>query len=83
MLHKTFVAIVVGCLLSISIMLNLNYLLPMSIDQKLLIGLLVAFPMWTIALVMSYSALSTAQAWRRCGYPLVISALINVFCFMG
>jgi hypothetical protein len=83
MLHKTLVAILVGCLLSISIMLNLNYLLPLNIDQKLIIGLLVAFPMWAIAMVMSYSSESAKQAWKRCGYPLVVSAFINVFYFMG
>jgi hypothetical protein len=83
MLHKTFVAILVGCLLSISIVLNLNHILPLNIDQKLITGLLVAFPAWVIAMLMSYSSKSAVQAWKRCGYPLVLSALINIFYFMG
>lgn len=83
MWSKTFIALFLGCFLSISIMLNLNYMLTMTVDEKLLIGLLFAFPIWVTAMVLVYAAESTKQALKRCGIPFTISAVINVIYFMG
>ncbi len=43
---KSFAAFFGGCLLSILIMLHLNQFLPAAIDKRLLIGLLIALPIW-------------------------------------
>jgi hypothetical protein len=80
---KTFAAIIGGCLLSITLMLNINFLLDIQIDQELLIGLLISFPLWVAAMVLCYSASSTLQAWKRCTVPFVISAAINAYYLLG
>ena len=74
---RTLVAIVGGCLVSISIMLNLNQLLPAAIDTRLLVGLLVAFPIWIAVMIWCYASESTKLAWLRCMSLLIISAGIN------
>lgn len=83
MIAKSFAAIFGGCLVSISVMLNLNYLLPVDVDTRLFIGLLIAFPLWIAAMVWSYSSLGGLQAWKRHGYVLVISLSINSFFILG
>lgn len=83
MWSKTFAAIVGGCLLSISIMLNLNYLLTFAVDAKLMLGLLVGFPIWCFAMVMCYSSKNAWQAWKRCMLPFVASVSINIVYFIG
>lgn len=80
---KTIAAILGGCLLSISLMLNLNYILDMQVDHQLLVGLLISFPIWVAGMVSCYAANSTLQAWRRCAIPIAISALINTYYFLG
>jgi len=74
---KSFAAIIGGCLLSVSIMLNLNQLLPANIDVRLLVGLLIAFPIWVAVMVWCYAGDSTKQAWLRCLGLLTISAGVN------
>ncbi len=74
---KSFAAIFGGCLLSVSIMLNLNQLLPAAIDVRLLVGLLIAFPIWVAVMVWCYASDNTKQAWLRCLGLLVISAGVN------
>ena len=74
---KSFAAIFGGCLLSISVMLNLNQLLPAAIDTRLVVGLLIAFPIWVGVMVLCYASENSKQAWLRCLGLLVISAGIN------
>jgi hypothetical protein len=74
---KSLAAIVGGCLLSVSIMLNLNQLLPAPIDTRLLVGLLVAFPIWVGVMVWCYASVNAKQAWLRCLGLLILSASIN------
>lgn len=82
MIARTFAALIGGCLVSISIMLNLNYLLPVEIDTRLFIGLLLAFPLWIATMVWCYSAAGGIQAWKRCFYILGCSATINTYFVM-
>lgn len=83
MWNKTIAALFGGGALSISLTLNLNYLLSMDVDQKLMIGLLMSFPIWVAGMVTCYAADSATQAWKRCGVPFVISLLINVYYFLS
>ena len=80
---KTFAAVIGGCLLSVSLVLNMNFLLSIQKDHELLIGLLIAFPLWVAGMVLCYAASSTLQAWKRCTLPFVISAAINAYYLMG
>ncbi len=77
MWSKTLAALIAGCLISISLMLNLNYILPLAVDTRLLIGLLAAFPLWVAAMVWCYGSRSAKQAWRRCGGLLMVSIFFN------
>lgn len=83
MIAKSFAALFGGCLVSISVMLNLNYLLPLAVDTRLLVGLLVAFPLWIAAMIWSYGSASGLQAWKRHAYVLVVSLSINSFFILG
>jgi predicted CDP-diglyceride synthetase/phosphatidate cytidylyltransferase len=80
---KTFAAIIGGCLLSMSLMLNLNYLLNIQVDHQLLLGLLISFPLWIGGMLACYAANTTLQAWKRCAVPFVVSAVINAYYFIG
>lgn len=77
MWSKTLAALIGGCLISISLMLNLNYSLPFAIDTRLLIGLLVSFPLWIGAMIWCFSSINGKQAWLRCIGLLAISLVIN------
>lgn len=80
---KTFAALIGGCLLSITVMLNINFILDVRADSGLLIGLLISFPLWVAAMVACYAASTTLQAWKRCAVPFVISAAINAYYLLG
>ena len=80
---KTLAALVGGCLLSISLMLNINFALDIQVDHELLIGLLISFPLWVSGMVFCYAANTTLQAWKRCAVPFVISAAINAYYLLG
>jgi hypothetical protein len=77
MWSRTFAGLIVGLLLSISIVLNLNLLLPLKEDTMLLIGVLIAFPLWAGIQVWSYSFVSAKKAWLKLSLVLVPSVLIN------
>lgn len=76
---KSIAAIIGGCLISISLMLNLNYLLPLAVDTRLFIGLLVSFPLWIAAMIWCYGSKSGWHAWKRCLSLLLVSCGINAF----
>jgi len=76
---KSLAAIIGGCLVSISVMLNLNYLLPFTVDTRLFIGLLTAFPLWIATMIYCYASNGGWQAWQRCGAILLVSVGLNSF----
>ncbi|SFC60919.1 hypothetical protein [Pseudoalteromonas denitrificans] len=80
---KSTAAIFGGCLVSISIMLNLNYILPTAVDTRLFIGLLCAFPLWITMMVWCYVSEGGLQAWKRCGSVLLVSIGINAIFVLG
>ena len=77
MWSRTFAGLIVGLLLSISIVLNLNLLLPLKEDTMLLIGVLISFPLWAGMQVWSYSFVSAKKAWLKLSLVLIPSVLIN------
>ena len=77
MWSRTFAGLLIGLLLSISLVLNLNLLLPIKEDTMLLIGLLLAFPIWAGIQVWSYSFASAKKAWLKLSFVLIPSVLIN------
>ena len=83
MIGKTFAAVFGGCLVSISVMLNIKFLIPVDVDVQLLIGLLLSFPLWVAAMVWGYSCKNGLQAWKKYSYILVVSIIINSIFILG
>jgi hypothetical protein len=77
MWSRTFAGLVLGLFLSVSIVINLNLALPVKEDTMLLIGLLIAFPIWAGVQVWSYSFVSAKKAWVKLSLVLIPSVLIN------
>lgn len=80
---KTSAALIGGCFLSISLTLNLNYLLPLRVDALLMLGILLAFPMWAALMVWCYSSSSGVQAWKRCSGLMALSLTLNTVLFLN
>jgi len=83
MWSKTTIAVVGGCLLSISLMLNLNFILPFEVDTRLFIGLLLAFPLWVGIMIWCYTSESFKQAFKRCSLLLIPSAVFNTLFLLN
>ncbi|NRA70338.1 MAG: hypothetical protein HRU24_04890 [Gammaproteobacteria bacterium] len=77
MWSRTFAGFLLGLLLSISVVLNLNLLLPIKEATMLLIGLLCAFPIWASCQVWAYTFTSSKKAWQTLTLTLAPSALLN------
>ena len=77
MWSRTFAGLIIGLLLSVSTVLNLNLLLPIKEDTMLLIGLLFAFPIWAGIQVWAYSFTSAKKSWLKLSLLLIPSVLIN------
>lgn len=83
MWSKSVIAIIGGCLVSISVMLNLNYLLPVMVDTRLFIGLLISFPLWVTTMIFCYGSKNSITALKRCSLVLIMSMSINAFFVVG
>lgn len=83
MWSKSIAAVIGGCLVSISLMLNLNYLLPLVVDSRLFIGVITAFPFWIATMIYCYCSKNGWQAWRRCGVILIVSVGVNSFYILS
>ncbi len=77
MWSRTFAGLLLGLLISVSVVLNLNLLLPIKEDSMLLIGLLCAFPIWAGIQVWAYSFTSAKKAWLKLALVLAPSAALN------
>ncbi len=83
MIAKTLVAVFGGCLVSISVMLNINFLLPVHIEIRLLVGLLLSFPIWVAAMIWAYSCSGILQILKRYAGVMFISIAINSIFILG
>jgi len=72
-----------GLLISISLVLNLNRLLPLAVDLRLLIGLLIAFPLWGGVMLYCYYSRSAPRAAFHCVALLAASSLLNAALLYG
>lgn len=79
---QSIAALFWGLLLSISIMLNLNKLMPLATDTRLFVGLLVGFCTWAAVITFCLSRNDAKQAARACGLWLLISVLVNVVMYV-
>jgi len=82
MWSRTFCGLILGLLISVSVALNLNLILPIAQDLSLLIGLLVAFPIWVGVQVWSYSFSSAKQAWIKGSMVLAPCMALSIFLVM-
>ncbi|MFT6901814.1 MAG: hypothetical protein ACJAXS_002013 [Colwellia sp.] len=65
MWSRTFAGLIIGLLLSVSIVLNLNLLLPIKEYTMLLIGLLLEFSIWAGIQVLGYFFTSAKKVWLK------------------
>ena len=77
MWSRTLAGFIMGLLLSVSLVLNLNLLLPIKEDTMLLLGLLLAFPIWAGIQVWGYSFTSAKKVWIKLSLVLIPSVLVN------
>lgn len=82
MWSKTLTGFVLGLLLSVSLLLNLNGLLPFAIDVRLLIGLLIGFVLWAGAMVYCYFCSDARSAALGCLKVLAVSVVFNAITML-
>ena len=75
MWSKGLAAIFGGCLLSTSMLINLNLLLPLTTEVKLLVSLLTAFALWIAIMIWCFTSRNAWQAWARCAAALMLSGI--------
>ena len=80
---KTLIGLFFGLLLSISIVLNLNLILPLAEDVRLISGLVLAFPIWAGVLVWSYAFEKARKAAKNISLVLIPSCLLNAVLLMN
>ena len=80
---KTISGLFLGLFLSMSIVLNINLILPLAEDVKLISGLVIAFPIWAGTLVWGYAYETAWAAAKKMSVILVPSILINVVLLMN
>ena len=80
---KTMVGLFLGLFLSMSIVLNLNLILPLAEDIKLISRLVIAFPIWAGTLVWGYAFETALAATKKISMFLVPSILINILLLMN
>jgi len=73
---KSLAGFFLGLLISTSLVLNLK-LLPLAVDVRLLIGLLLAFVLWGAVMTYCYYASSLKRASLNCGKLLAVSVALN------
>lgn len=80
---KTFIGFLFGLFLSISLVLNLNLLLPLAEDIRLLTGLVLAFPIWVGVLVWAFAHQKARSAAKHLSFVLIPSCLLNAILLMS
>lgn len=80
---RTLAGFFLGLLVAVSLMLNLNFLLPVPVDVKLLIGLISGFILWAGAMLYCYYSRSVGRASLNCLMVLVISGSVNAAFMLG
>lgn len=74
---KTPIATLLGLFLSISLLLNIIFILPLARDIELLIGMLLGFTLWISFLTL---LMASRKLWRSVGFSVIAlscSILVN------
>ncbi|NQZ10186.1 MAG: hypothetical protein HRT35_23800 [Algicola sp.] len=77
MWSRTLASVIGGALVSASLVINLNVLLPFATDSKLMFSLLAGFMMWVVVMIVCYTSNTVWHAWRRCSVAFIVSGSIN------
>jgi hypothetical protein len=80
---KSFSAFLWGLLLAISLMLMVFRILPVDVDVKLFVGLMLGFCVWVMVMAFCYSRNSAKAASLVCAKWFVASSLINALLFFS
>ncbi|MCJ8267995.1 MAG: hypothetical protein MJK04_01170 [Psychrosphaera sp.] len=77
MWSRTLAGVVAGALLSASVVINCNVLLPFATDSNLMFSLLAGFVMWVVVMIVCYTSNTVWHAWQRCSVAFIVSGSIN------
>lgn len=83
MWRKTLLSFFIGLMLSLSITLNINHLLPIDVDIKLLAGYILGFLLWAGLITYFFCFETIRKPLLRCLSALFISLVLNVLIKMG
>ncbi|AZG71685.1 hypothetical protein [Shewanella livingstonensis] len=80
---KSVAAFLWGLLLAISLITIEFRVLPVDVDAKLFIGLMLGFCVWVGVMAFCYSRNSAKAASVVCAKWLVVSSLVNALLFLS
>jgi spore maturation protein SpmA len=83
MWSKTLVGFVVSLLLSLSLMLNVAYLIPLHREVYLLLGFVGGILLWAGMMTVFYCVERVGKVMRVCGPLLVGSVAVNALFVAG
>jgi len=75
---KSFVGVLGGLLISISVLATFYYTLPLTADARIMLGLLLGWFVWAAVMVWSYASDSGRQASMRVGGFFLASVGLNL-----
>ena len=75
---KSFVGVLGGLLISISVLATFYYTLPLTADARIMLGLLLGWFVWAAVMVWSYASDSGRQASMRVGGFFLSSVGLNL-----
>ena len=78
---KSLAAFAWGVLLAVCLVLLVFRLLPLAVDAKLLIGMLLGFGLWVAVMVYCYSRNTVKAASIVCGKWFAVTVAANVLLF--
>ncbi|TMP39831.1 hypothetical protein CWB98_00755 [Pseudoalteromonas rubra] len=79
---RTLIGLFIGLFLSVSLVLNLNLLLPFAEGTRLLIGLILAFPIWAGCIVWAYAYPTAWKSFKALMLMFVPSVILNTTLMM-
>lgn len=80
---KTLVGLVLGFIVSMSLVINIGFVVLVPRDIFLLVAVLTGFTLWAGLICWFYTFSSALKPSVICLLLLVVSAGFNVFCYIG
>ena len=81
MWSKSFAGFSGGLLISISAMVTMYLLVPLEVDVRIMLGLILGWLIWAGVMVWCYASENGRQAWKRCCTFLTVSVILNTALF--